>query len=124
MKSKENGMGRERRKNTRVPFQTIADVVFNDKHYYDCATENLSVKGVSVLGITDHKIGETCELSLALNGSTSQLRLSMKGKVVRADAEGIALHFTEIDLDSFYHLKNIIYYNSDDPDTVEQELMG
>jgi hypothetical protein len=34
------------------------------------------------------------------------------------------LHFVEIDLDSFYHLKNIIYYNSSDPDTIEQELMS
>lgn len=117
-------MGKERRKNTRVPFQTIADVVFADKHYNNCATENLSVKGISVVGITDRKLGETCDLSLALNGSTSLNRLSMKGEVVRADAEGIALHFTEIDLDSFYHLKNIIYYNSEDPDTIEQELIS
>lgn len=117
-------MERERRRNTRVPFQTTADVVFSDKRYNQCATENLSVKGISVLGITGHKLGETCDLSLALSGSTSHLRLTMKGKVVRVDADRIALNFIEIDLDSFYHLKNIIYYNSNDPDTIEQELMG
>ena len=116
-------MGSERRKNTRVPFQTIADVTFNDKHYNHCITEDLSVKGISVLGITGHKIDETCDLSLALSGSTSQLRLSMKGKIVRVDADSIALHFTEIDIDSYYHLKNIIYYNSNDPDSIEQELV-
>lgn len=117
-------MERERRRNTRVPFQTTADVVFRDKRYQQCATENLSVKGISVLGITGHQLGETCDLSLALSGSTSHLRLTMKGKVVRVDADRIALNFIEIDLDSFYHLKNIIYYNSNDPDTIEQELMG
>lgn len=117
-------MSKERRKNTRVPFQTTADVVFNDTRYTQCATENLSVTGVAVLGITGHKLGETCDLSLALSGSTSHLRLAMKGKIVRVDADSIALHFIEIDLDSFYHLKNIIYYNSSDPDTIEQELMS
>lgn len=117
-------MGRERRKNTRVAFQTTADVVFSDKTYSQCATENLSVKGVSVLGITGHVMGETCDLSLALNGSTSQLRLTMKGKIVRVDADRIALQFVETDLDSFYHLKNIVYYNSEDPDTIEQELIS
>jgi len=117
-------MGKERRKNTRVPFQTTADVIFGDKRYSQCATENLSIKGVSVLGITGHALGETCDLSLALSGSTSHLRLAMKGKIVRVDADRIALHFIEIDLDSFYHLKNIIYYNSEDPDTIEQELMS
>lgn len=116
-------MGKERRKNTRVPFQTTADVVFSDKSYHQCPTANLSVKGVSVLGITGHKVGESCDLSLALSGSTSHLRLTMKGKVVRVEADRIALHFIEIDLDSFYHLKNIIYYNSNDPDIIEQELI-
>ena len=117
-------MGKERRKNTRVPFQTTADVVFGDKRYSNCATENLSVKGLSVLGVTGHTLGETCDLSLALSGSTSQLRLTMKAEIVRMEADRIGLHFIEIDLDSFYHLKNIIYYNSEDPDTIEQELLG
>ena len=117
-------MERERRKNTRVPFQTTADVVFSDASYSQCATENLSVTGVSVLGITGHEIGETCDLSLALSGSTCHLRLTMKGKIVRVDSDRVALSFTEIDLDSFYHLKNIIYYNANDPDTIEQELMS
>ena len=118
-------MEKERRRNTRVPFQTTADVIFSDTCRYDqCATENLSVTGVSVIGITKHSIGETCDLSLALSGCTSHLRLNMKGKIVRVDADRIAVHFIEIDLDSFYHLKNIIYYNSNDPDTIEQELMS
>lgn len=115
-------MTKERRKNTRVPFQTTADVVFPNAQYNQCPTENLSVKGISVLGVTGHGVGETCDLSLDLSGSSSLLRLAMKGTIVRVDADGIALHFIEIDLDSFYHLKNIIYYNSDDPDAIEDEL--
>ncbi len=112
----------ERRQNTRVTFQTTADLMFSDKNYTRCETENLSIKGVSVLGITGHKLGEICELTLSLSGSTSELLLKMKGEIVRADANSIALHFSEIDLDSFYHLKNIIYYNSEDPDTIKSEL--
>jgi len=112
----------ERRKNTRVTFQTTADLKFSDKNYSKCETENLSIKGVSVLGITGHQEGEECELSLALNGSTSKLRLEMKGQIVRVETGSIALHFTEVDLDSFYHLKNIIYYNSEDPDSIKSEL--
>ena len=47
----------------------------------------------------------------------------MRGEVVRVDPGGLALHFTEIDADSFYHLKNIIYYNSKDPDLIDLELI-
>lgn len=115
-------MGTERRKNTRVPFQTTADVIFHDKQYSNCATENLSIKGVSVLGISGHPPGKTCTLSLALSGSTSQLRLTMQAEIARVETDRIGLRFTEIDLDSFYHLKNIIYYNAEDPDTIEQEF--
>lgn len=112
----------DRRKNTRVDFQATADIKFSATIYSKCETDNLSIKGVSILGITGHKIGEICEVFLALSGSTSELRLEMKAEVVRVDKAGIALHFTEVDLDSYYHLKNIIYYNSEDPDLIKTEL--
>jgi hypothetical protein len=115
-------MGQERRKNTRVPFRTTADVQFANKKYTQCETENLSIKGVSVLGIAGHQAGEQCDISLALSGSTSELKLTMQGEIVRVQDDSIGLKFTEIDLDSFYHLKNIIYYNSEDPDKIETEL--
>ena len=46
----------------------------------------------------------------------------MKGKVVRSAPEGVALHFDEIDFDSFFHLRNIIYYHTEDPDSLEESL--
>ncbi len=112
----------ERRKNTRVAFQTTADISFANKNYRQCETENLSLKGMSVKGITGHVMGEVCDVALALSGSSSKLVLSMAGEIVRVDENGIALHFTDIDLDSFYHLKNIVYYNADDPDQVAGEV--
>lgn len=114
----------EKRKNTRVAFQTFADLQFAAQSYSKCETANLSIKGVSVLGITGHQVGEKCKLALALSGSTSELRLEMKGEIVRVEENSVALHFTEIDLDSFYHLKNIVYYNSEDPDSIRSEFTG
>ncbi|RLB89675.1 MAG: PilZ domain-containing protein [Deltaproteobacteria bacterium] len=116
-------MGKERRKNTRVLFQTIADVNFAGKSYSKCETEDLSIKGISVIGPSGQSVGERCEISLILSGSNSKLVLKMRGGVVRVDPGGLALHFTEIDADSFYHLKNIIYYNSKDPDLIDLELI-
>ncbi len=112
----------ERRKNTRVAFQTIADISFGAKVYRQCETADLSMKGMSVKGVGDRKVGELCGVSLALSGSSSRLVLRMKGEVVRVDEDNIGLHFTEIDLDSFYHLKNIVYYNADDPDNIVSEI--
>ncbi len=112
----------ERRKNTRVAFHTTADLRFSHRNYRQCETQNLSLKGMSARGITGHACGETCDISLELSGSSSKLVLDMRGEIVRVDKDGIGLHFIDMDLDSFYHLKNILYYNADDPDKVADEI--
>ncbi len=113
---------KNKRKNTRVPFQVIIGLDFPDRNHAECETTDLSLKGVFVLGVTGHTVGEKCLVSLRLVGSTSHLTLKMKGTVVRVEEEGLALHFYEMDLDSFFHLKNILYYNSKDPDALDDEL--
>lgn len=111
-----------KRKNSRVPFQVKINLEFSGKGHTDCETADLSLKGVFVLGVSGHTIGENCQVSLHLTGSTSQLSLEIRGTVVRVEEDGLALHFYEMDLDSFFHLKNILYYNSEDPDMLEMEL--
>lgn len=111
-----------KRRNTRVPFQVIVSLDFPSQSHAACKTADLSLKGVFVLGVTGHLPGEHCLVSLGLAGSTDQLSLKMKGTVVRVTADGLGLHFYEMDLDSFAHLKNILYYNSPDPDTLDEEL--
>jgi len=111
-----------KRKNSRVPFQVIIGLDFPDRSHAECETADLSLKGVFVLGVTGHKIGENCLVTLRLVGSTSHLSLKMKGTVVRVKEDGLALHFYEMDLDSFFHLKNILYYNSENPDALDDEL--
>lgn len=111
-----------RRKNSRVPFQATISLDFPNKSHEECETRDLSIKGVFVVGVTGHQAGDKCLVSLRLAGSTSNLTLKMKGEVVRVKEDGLGLHFYEIDLDSFYHLKNILYYNSGDPDKLQEEL--
>ena len=110
-------MGRqERRASTRAHFNTTASLLFENGGYPDCETGNLSVKGVFVAGITGQSVGDVCSVELHLAGSSSDLVLRMQGEVVRVEKDGLGIKFSEIDLDSFYHLKNIIYYNSDHAD--------
>ena len=111
-----------RRKNSRVTFKATIDLEFPDQSHAQCETVDLSLKGIFVVGVANHKVGEKCKASLHLTGSTSDLTLQVTGEVVRVDKKGIALHFIEIDLDSFYHLKNILYYNAENPDQMDDEL--
>lgn len=111
-----------RRKNSRVPFQATISLVFGHKAHKECETRDLSLKGIFVVGVTGHEVGEKCDAALHLVGASSDLSLSMKGEIVRINDDGVALHFLEIDLDSFYHLKNILYYNSENPDQLDEEF--
>ena len=104
---------KNKRKNSRVPFQVLIGLDFPDQSHTECETADLSLKGVFVLGVTGHKLGENCLVSLRLVGSTSHLILKMKGTVVRVEEGGLALHF---------YLKNILYYNSENPDALDDEL--
>ncbi|MDZ7640701.1 MAG: PilZ domain-containing protein [Desulfurivibrio sp.] len=113
----------ERRQSSRVPFEATISLHFADNHHYDrYRTADLSLKGVSVPGLRGHQVGEKCAVELFLSGGTSEVRLEMQGEVIRAGADGLALHFVAIDLDSFFHLKNIIAYNLGNPDQVEDEF--
>jgi hypothetical protein len=110
----------DRRDNVRVSFHATVDLDCDGQKYTGCETENLSTKGVLVLGISDRSEGDTCDMALHLSGTREDISLTMQGEVVRLEEDGVGIHFTEIDLDSYTHLRNIIYYNSDDPDSLDE----
>jgi hypothetical protein len=112
---------RNRRQNVRVEFQSFVDLAFPDQVFEQCKTRDLSLNGIFVIGIEGRRQGEQCGVILHLVGSSSDVRLMMNGEVTRVEAQGVALHFTEVDLDSLIHLRNIVYFNSGDPDQVEEE---
>ena len=101
---------KDTRKNSRVEFRAVVHLDFPNRSHADCETRDLSIKGVFVIGVTGHAVGEHCAIFLRLVGSTRLATVAIKGRIVRVDPDGIALHFDEMDLDSFSHLKNIIYF--------------
>lgn len=109
----------ERRKNTRVSFEALIDFACKEKFFPKCGTKNLSTKGVFIVGITGVELQDECDLTLYLSGG-SDITLTMKGVIQRITGTGIGVHFTETDIDSFTHLRNIIYYNSKNPDIINE----
>ena len=47
--------------------------------------------------------------------------LRLKAKIVRHTEEGMAIQFEEMEVETYQHLKNIILYNSDNPDDFLQQ---
>ncbi len=83
---------------------------------------DISIKGVFLATDTLAPIGSTCQVLLLLEGGAESIRAEAQGKVVRSDAAGIAIEFTETDPDSLAHLHKLVLYNAPDTDKAEQEI--
>ncbi len=113
----------EKRRNTRVNFKT--NVVLKSDDFTikaEANSDDLSLKGLHVQTAEDVPMDTLCDVELHLTGTTEDVTLNMKGKVVRKDDSGIGVKFESIDIDSFTHLKNILMYNTEDPEALGDEL--
>ena len=109
-----------KRRNSRVLFHAVVSLSFPDGGTFSrCETRDLSLRSIFVEGVEGRGAGETCRVELCLTGTSSRTCLAIEGTVVRRQGKGIAIRFTSMDPDSFFHLQNIIYYNSEDADKLQ-----
>jgi hypothetical protein len=115
-------MSGEKRRFTRIPFKVMADIRIAGRGISVDGIRNLSVGGCLVSLNEPFETGTACQMDIWMTGSSSDLKVSVDGEIVRGDPLDTAIKFTRIDPDSLYHLRNIIRYNSSDSDKVEDEL--
>jgi len=112
-----------RRKRTRVPFQTQVDVKAAGKKLENLQTRDLSHKGVFLLGESPLKEGQGCTVSIRLaSDQENSPVLHMEGKVARITEDGTAIDFTSMDPDTYMHLRNLVLLNATDPERAEKEF--
>jgi hypothetical protein len=117
----------EQRKNFRVPLKTIAclwSLKQNAKGIRCDQTRDISLKGIYCYSDIKLSAGTPCEVELHISDTGSKLVLFFKGRVVRTDDSGMGIRFEEMDLDSFFSLKDILDYNTGDPERIGLELSG
>ncbi len=110
-----------RRTRTRVQFSVTVEVTADEKYIVSGNSRDISLKGIYVISNDKLPVNTYCEVNINLAGSSSQLTLRMKGKVTREGTDGFGIEFIEMESDSFYHLRQIVLYNSPDPSVVEAE---
>lgn len=116
---------RERRKNVRVPFRaavTIRPVAQGSEPIIIDETRDLSLKGLYFVSERTLPCGTRCEVELRLSGP--DVLICAVGEVVRSDENGIGLSFSEMDIDSFSHLRSLLSYNTGDADRIDQEILA
>ncbi len=115
-------MSDEKRRSTRIPLKINAELTVNDVSYSIEEISNLSVGGCQLAITKDLEPETACRVKISLSGTSDEMSIMIEGEISRCDPGAVAVKFTRIDIDSLFHLHNIIRYNSPDPDTVEKEI--
>jgi len=112
-----------RRRRTRVPFHTRVRFIIQGETLVSSDSKDLSLTGVYFFTALRPEAGTTGEAEITLGLGNQPLTLRFKGVVVRADETGIGVRFLEMDPASFVHLKNLLYFNTGNPEAIDAEII-
>ena len=107
----------EKRRLSRVGFSTAIEILIQadgKEVRLQGNSMDLSLKGIFVNAGGQFVSGTKCLITVYLTGGIDRIELQMKGTVVRKSDNGMGIIFDSMDVDTYSHLKNIVYYNSSD----------
>ena len=111
-------MEKERRARTRVPVHFEAFIMIHaDK--IPVKTWDLSLRGVQCSADPRFTDGAACRVLFVLS---SEIKIQIEGKIVRTNPREAGIYFVSMEEDSFFHLKKLVQYNTEDPDVIEEEI--
>ena len=119
-------MSAERRKNTRINFNTIITLLAGVDEALYCQLIDISLKGACIeipdewrAGDPQKMMGTQYSLEIPL---AEDLIIKMSVTVKRINNKLVGLHCDEIDLDSMTHLKHLLELNSGSSELIYREL--
>jgi hypothetical protein len=113
----------ERREFIRVPFRTEIEIHTPARTIRSRTSLDISMNGLrtETAGPAPEP-GTPCHVRITLSREEPQMSITVKGVIVRAEPGTLAIHFSEIDVESYLHLQQLILNNSEDPARAEQEF--
>ncbi len=111
----------EKRNFDRIPFQTKAIVRSKDTTVIGIV-ENLSLDGIFLKTPEKLNLNRIVKIELLFTGTSSQLSILLDGKIMRHETIGMAIQFKNVDMDAFFHLKNLISYNTNQVGKLKDEF--
>lgn len=115
-------LAEEHREFTRISNSIDVDVT-SDGKVLSGHTRDVSLKGAFVRVGAELPPNTPCTLVLYLDSRESEARVEANGRVVRSIGDGMAIEIKElIGVDSYWHLRNLVTYNAEDVERVEEEF--
>jgi len=102
----------ERRTAQRVQLRASVNIRIDDQ-MFAAGTDlrDISLDGINIGIDKPLPINRICDLEIIICGPSSDLTLRTKGRILRQDGNGAAVKFTELDIDSYLHLKNVVLFH-------------
>jgi hypothetical protein len=113
----------EKREFVRVPFTTEAEIQIGDLSIRSSSGINISLNGLRLA--TEQSVadeGGPCIIKIVLKAFNHHVIIEAQGQVARTGPGYLAAKFTELDPDSYHHLRQLIINNADDPLRAEEEF--
>ena len=113
----------DKREFLRVPFRINTTVRTSDRTIWSSNTLDVSINGLRVA--TTEAVppeGTFCEVEIVLAEAPEPVIIEARGSIVRSEPGTLAVHFSEVDVDSYEHLRQLVLNNSQDPDRAENEF--
>ena len=119
-----NNKLKENRKNTRYHIELEGKIILSDNSSFKGKTKNLSFGGAYLYCVNSLSVpeGETCFLELTLEGTPQSRVLKFNCKTIHVNDSGVGLQFITIDIFGYEQFKNLMVFNSSDPDALLAEL--
>ena len=113
--------GSNQREFTRVEVSVRTEVRAGGKTIAGAPSHSISMKGMSIQTPERLPVGTEGEIRLILVDGDAEIRV--QGSVVALLADGMAFLFTKVlGLESYEHLRNLVFYNTSDVEQVESEF--
>lgn len=115
---------KDRRKHTRITLELDAELHLDNGRVIKGKVKNISFSGVFMHHINSANIsvGSTGMLKIILQADPHPNIINIRCEVVRTDESGAGIKFVNIDIRGYQQFKNLMIYNSTDPDTLLAEL--
>lgn len=102
-----------RRRHARRPLRIDAEVVAPGGARAAGQTRDLSVSGMFLLTGSPTPLEGECAIALLIVREGSPIRFNLRGRVVRAEATGLAFEFTTMDPECYENICYLVYYNAE-----------
>jgi hypothetical protein len=113
----------DRREFIRVPFKAEVSVRTADRTLWANSTLDISLNGIRIAS-SEQPLpeGTACEIEIVLADADPAVIIEARGTVVRPEAGILAIRLTELDIESYTHLRQLILNNAVDPEKAEREF--